>query len=140
MADLSITAASVLAASTVPRETVTAGETITQGMAVFKLASDGKWYKSAGNLETLAPVHGVSLTAASTNQPLVVGLNGLITIGATLSVGKIYVISGATGGGIRPVDDVTAGDFPSVVGIANSTTVLNVQPITCTVAAAATVS
>jgi hypothetical protein len=135
MADLTQTAASVLAASTVPRDTVVAGETITQGMGVYK-STDGKWYKSRANAVGTAPLEGMALTAASANQPIVVGLSGLIVVGATLAVGKIYVTSSGTAGQFRPVDDVTAGDFPSVAGVALSTTVLDFRPISCTVAAA----
>jgi hypothetical protein len=49
-----------------------------------------------------------------------------VTIGATLTAGVAYYLSG-TPGGIRPVADNTTGDYPVILGIATSTTVLNVK-------------
>jgi hypothetical protein len=51
---------------------------------------------------------------------------GPVTIGATLTAGVAYYLSG-TPGGIRPVADNTTGDYPVILGIATSTTVLNVK-------------
>jgi hypothetical protein len=135
MADLSVTAANVIAASTVPRETVVAGETITQGMGVYKSSSDGKWYKSRANAVGTAPLEAMSLTAASLNQPLVVGFSGFIAIGATLEPGKIYVTSSGTAGQFRPVNDLVTGEFPSVAGVALSASIIDFRPISCIIAA-----
>lgn len=51
---------------------------------------------------------------------------GPITIGATLTAGVAYYCSG-TAGGIAPVADVTTGWYVTIVGIATSTTVLDVK-------------
>ena len=124
MADLTITAGSVVSGANARVEQGFAGETITAGQAVYK-STDGKWYKADSNSGTaLARVPtAIALTGSSANQPIVVQKSGSITIGATLTAGIAYYLS-ATAGGIGPVGDLTTGDYPAVIGIATSTTVL----------------
>lgn len=63
---------------------------------------------------------------AVTGQPLTVLLSGPITIGATMTAGTIYTLS-ETPGGIQPATDLGSGEYVSVIGVATSTTVLNVK-------------
>jgi hypothetical protein len=42
-----------------------------------------------------------------------------VNLGATLSVGKIYVLS--TAGAISPVDDVVATDYMTIICVATTT-------------------
>ena len=128
MADLSITAASVLAASGAVTETGAAGEAVTAGQALYKKAADGKWYKADCNAASAEArvAAAIALEAAGANQPVVVQKGGSITIGAALSEGIVYYLSG-TPGGIRPVADNTTGDYPQVIGLATSTTVLKLN-------------
>jgi hypothetical protein len=44
---------------------------------------------------------------------------GNINLGATLTVGQIYVLS-ATAGGIAPVADLATGHYPSILGVATT--------------------
>lgn len=128
MSDLSITAASVVAGSGANIDrTSNAGETITAGQAVY-LAASGKWMKADNNSATaLARVaKGIALNGAALDQPLAVLKSGPVTIGATLTAGVAYYLSG-TAGGICPVADLTTGMYPEIMGIATSTTVLNVD-------------
>ena len=128
MADLSITAASVVAASDATTEAGTAGATITAGQVVYKEASSGQ-YKLADTDSATAEVRvprGIALHAASSGQPLKILTKGGITIGATVAVGIGYWLSG-TAGGICPVADVAAGDYPAFLGIGTSTTAIKVN-------------
>lgn len=128
MADLSITAASVLAGATAKRKLGTAGATITAGKVVYLDESDSE-YKLADCDSATAAVRspdGIALNGAADGQPLVVLEEGPITIGATLTAGTTYYLS-PNAGGICPLADVLAGDYPVIIGIATSTTVLEVQ-------------
>lgn len=126
MADLSITAASVISAagSNIDRNGV-AGATIAAGQAVYQDAADGR-YKLADNNSVTAAVRnavGIALNGAANGQPLAVHKGGDITIGAVLTPGVAYYLSD-TPGGIGPVADLASGEYPTVLGIAKSASVL----------------
>ena len=127
MADLSITAANVKAGSASTRvQLVQAGEAITQGMPVY-LASDGKYYQTdANDTAVKAQAKGIAVTPASTDGYFLLAVDGLVNLGATLAVGQIYVCS-ATKGGIAPYADLTTNDFVSIVGIATTTALLDIN-------------
>jgi hypothetical protein len=127
MSDLSITAASVIAGAGARTVLGTAGATITAGKVVYLEASSGK-YKLAdcdsATAEVRSPV-GIALNGASDGQPLVVLEEGPVTIGATMTAGVAYYLS-PNAGGICPVADVLTGDHTIILGMATSTTVLEV--------------
>lgn len=128
MSDLSITAANVLPGTDAAMKHGWAGETITAGQTVYKKASDGKYYKAdnnAGTSEARTP-KGVALNGASAGQPITIQESGDITIGATLTAGTAYFQSG-TAGGICAAADLTTGMYPTSLGIAKSTTVLDLN-------------
>lgn len=127
-ADLSVTAASVLPGSGAVTQTGVAGETVTAGQALYQKAADSKWYKADCNSATaeVRVAKGFALTGSSTGQSVVVQTSGQITVGATMTAGVVYYLSG-TAGGIRPVADNTTGDYPQVLGMAISTTVLQID-------------
>ncbi|MDX8495884.1 hypothetical protein RFN29_30530 [Mesorhizobium sp. VK22B] len=127
MAALTITAANVAAGANSTRDNSTAGAAITAGQAVYK-AADGT-YKLADTNDASAIVRkpkGIALHAASSGQPLAVHLSGPITIGAAVTAGVAYYLGGAPGS-IVPVADLTTGDHPALIGLASSTTVINVD-------------
>lgn len=129
MADLVITATSVLAGTGAVKENGTAGAGATAGQVVYKDASDGGKFKLADNDSATAAVrsaYGITLHASANGQPLTVHKGGPLTIGATLTPGVVYYLS-STPGGICPVADLASGDYPTIVGIATSTTVLDVN-------------
>jgi hypothetical protein len=129
MADLTITAASVVAGSTAVKENGTAGASVTAGQVVYKDASDAGKFKLADNDSATAAVrapYGIALHAAASGQPLSVLKSGPITIGATVVAGDVYCLS-STAGGICPSADIASGDYNSILGIATSTTVIDVQ-------------
>jgi hypothetical protein len=128
MADLTITAANVVAGSGAKKVSGTAGATVTAGQVVYLDAADGK-YKLADCDSSTAAVRspaGVALHGASNNQPLTICTSGPVTIGATMTAGVTYYLS-PNPGGIAPVADILGGDFPVIMGIATSATVLNVK-------------
>lgn len=128
MADLSITAASVVAGSGAKKVTGTAGASITAGQVVY-LDSSTSTYKLADTDSATAAVRspaGIALNGAASGQPITVCTSGPVTIGATVAVGDVYYLSG-TAGGLAPVADVAAGDYPCIIGICTSTTVLDVK-------------
>ena len=125
MADLSVTAASV-AYSSGERETGTAGETVTAGMAVYKSSSDGLLYKADCNASGKDATYGIALHDSIVNRVLTIQKSGYITIGATVAVGTVYVQSG-TAGGICPWADLVTSDKLTVIGYGYSTTQLLLQ-------------
>jgi hypothetical protein len=128
MADLSITAANVVAGSDARITYGTAGVAVTAGQAVYKDAADGKFKLADCDSATVAarsPV-GLALHAAAANQPLAIINSGQVTIGATLTGGEVYYLS-PNAGGIAPRADVLSGDNTVIIGIAKSTTVLDVS-------------
>ncbi len=128
MADLVITAASVLPGASAKKINGTAGATITAGQVLY-LDSATNTLKLADNDSATAAVRepvGIALHAAASGQPLTYLSSGSITIGATTAVGVVYVLS-STAGGICPVADVGAGDYNSIIGIGTSVTAINVK-------------
>jgi hypothetical protein len=125
MADLSITAASVIAGDNAGRAAGIAGETITAGKAVYLASGTKKWMLADSNSATaeVRRATGIALNGASLNQPVDVATGGDITIGATLTAGTAYYLSD-TPGGICPLADVGSGEYVCLLGLAKSTTVL----------------
>lgn len=115
--DLSITAANVAASSGAQYADGTAGATITAGQAVY-LDASANTYKLADCDATAstAAIGGIALNGASSGQPIKIQTAGTITIGATVTVGEIYVLSG-TPGGIAPEGDLAQADRVVLVGV-----------------------
>ena len=132
MADISVTASSVVAGAGAPTKTGTAGATIAAGEVVYlDTATTGKWQLADSDAATAAARGlganvGVALNSAALNQPLVVQTSGLVTVGAVLTAGTAYYLS-ATPGKICPLADVTGGDYIVLMGLATSTTVLHLD-------------
>jgi len=122
MADLSITAANVSADDdAVSKQEWTAGATITAGQAVYIDSSDSNKAKLAQSdgTEAEAEVKGIAMNGAASGQPVIIATSGDIDLGATLTVGTIYVLS-QTAGGIAPSADLTTGDYVSILGVADA--------------------
>lgn len=128
MADISVTAGNVLAASDATIVHGTSGETITAGQCVYLKASDNRYWLTDGDAAATAAAAGASLVAASAGQPLAVCTGGNINLGATLAIGEPYWVSLAAGG-ICPFADIAVGDFTTFLGIA--TTASNLKMSIC---------
>jgi hypothetical protein len=130
MADLTITAANVVASATAVTRTGKAGATVTAGQAVYLDSADTE-YKLL-DADSL-PSGGVSsvfmaLNGASDGQPITVLQSGDVTLGAVMTAGTTYCAAD-TPGGIAPQADLTTGDSVIVLGVAKSTSVLAFRPI-----------
>lgn len=135
MADISITAASVLAsaAATIDR-THNAGATITAGQSVYldTGTSPAKWKLADANNAGMTVV-GIALDGASDGQPIrVCTKDSSFTPGGTLSLaasdGKNVLVVSATAGAVAPVGDLAATMYPIVLGVALTTTTMNLNP------------
>lgn len=128
MSDISVTAASVIASSGAVRGSGTAGASITALQTLYIDTSDSNKLKLA-DANAASPayiVEGLSLHAALAGQPIQYIKSGQVTLNAVLTTGLVYVNS-ATAGGIAPSADLTTGWRTSTLGIALSTTVLDVR-------------
>jgi len=128
MADITITAASVIAATDAVTETRPAGAAITAGQVVY-LDSATDTYKLADSDSATAAARsprGIALNGGGTGQPIQIIRSGNLTAGGTLTAGLAYYLS-KTPGGICPVADIAAGGYATVLGIATSTTVLKLN-------------
>jgi hypothetical protein len=116
----------VLAAAGAKKTTVIAGATIGAGMPVYKDVSAGNRYKpSQANALATARCDGIALDNATNGQPLVIQTpTGKVNVGLTLVVGTVYGVSPAVAGLIVPISDYVSGDFPVILGIADTTTEL----------------
>lgn len=124
MADLVITAASVADVTGSENYLIDkahrAGATITAGQAVCLDGADTWQLADANGAAGIRQTTGIALHAASAGQFLAVQLKGDIAIGATVTVGEIYVLSN-TPGGIAPRADLASGWYTNVIGIGKTT-------------------
>lgn len=129
MADLSITAANVIASSNALTKRGAAGATITAGQIVYLDPADDQYkLADADNL----PAAGVTevfmaLNGASDSQPLAVLRSGNVAMGAILTAGTAYYLS-PTAGGIAPLADILTGDDVILLGLASTTSNLAFNP------------
>lgn len=125
MADIVITATSVVAGSDAVTSVGIAGEAITAGQALYVSSTTGKLMKADSNSATVEArqATSISLNGAALNQPVVIQTSGDLTIGGTLVPGSAYYLSD-TPGGICPVADVGTGEAVCLLGLAKSASVL----------------
>ena len=128
MADITITAADVDPGDNAMMASGIAGATITAGAAVYRNAADsGRISLADADLSQAASAAvGIALTGSSADQPISYQLTGDLDLGATLAVGTIYVVSD-TAGAIMPASDLSSGDYPVVLGIADAANNLKVS-------------
>jgi|CXWL01.1.fsa_nt_gi hypothetical protein len=102
-------------------KTVTLGETIAAGEAVYLKSSDGKVYKTdADTLESILNFIGFAAEAGVLNETKRVVLAGRMVTGLSgLTAGTIYYLSNTAG-----ALSSSEGTYPLAVGVAVSTTVL----------------
>lgn len=132
MADISVTAASVAAsANAVVLKQYNAGATIAAGEVVY-LDANNKWQLMDANASATgndpSNTRGIALGGGANNQPIAVATkDSYFTPGATLTNGIAYYAS-ANAGKIAPVADVGSGNYATFIGIARSTSILNLNP------------
>lgn len=129
MSDLSITAANVKVTNqgltTLGR--VQYGATVTHSQPIYKSTTDNKWYPCDNDDTAPKALAGaISLTPGSANEYGHIVTLGPMVIGATLVVGTEYYVSSNVGG-ICPRADLGTSDYITRLGIASSSTVLDVN-------------
>ena len=135
MADLSVTAANVLAGSGATIEDGTCGEAaVTAGMSMYWKTSDRKWYMAQHDGTAAASGYatgsrvGISLNGAAASQPIKILREGNLTAGATVGIGTIYYV-GTGYGGICAAADLATGDYVTLLGVGTTTAIIKVSPI-----------
>ena len=130
MADLSQTAANVTASTGASIGEVIYGESVTQGMPLYKNTTDGKWYQCDANDTAAKAVCGaIAATPGVTDGAGYVYLPGtLVNLGATLTLGVTYILS-ATKGAICPTTDLASASYLTVLGVPITTALMKFQPI-----------
>jgi hypothetical protein len=132
VADIVITAANVVAGASAQTKTGIAGAAIAAGDIVYlDSTTTGKWQladSDAATAEARGQTSniGVALNSAALNQPVIVQVSGPVTVGAVLTAGTAYYLSD-TPGKLCPVADDVAGDYYTLIGLAASTSVLNID-------------
>jgi hypothetical protein len=128
MADITITAANVVAGSGATIEHGTAGATITAGQTVYRDSATNKYLLADSNSATVAArsPRGIALNGGANGQTMAILREGPVTIGGTLTAGVTYYQSD-TPGGICPVADVGSGEYSVILGMATSAAILAVD-------------
>ena len=127
MANISITAGSVLPGTNAKIRQGVAGATITAGQPLYYDSASSSLKLADANVSaTLATVVGIALQGASSGQRVeYVYDDDDFTPGATLSLATpdfgVYVLS-ATAGAIAPHSDLAAAMYPVVLFVAKSST------------------
>lgn len=126
MADITITAASVALVSG-NTASGTAGATITAGQALYLDSVTNTLKLCDADLSAAgADCVGIALHGSLSGQPIKYQVDGTITIGATVVLGRSYWAS-ATAGGIAPVGDVASPLRATLIGVATTTAVLTLK-------------
>ena len=131
MADISITAASVLASSGGSKTIGVAGASITAGQALYIDTANSNVLKLADSDGT-TPANvfaGISLHASLTGQPLqYVTVDPSFTFGGTVLAGDTIWLSDTPGGITKTFAELEAGDTVVCLGVALTTTTMNLNP------------
>ena len=127
MADVTQTPASVVIGVGNVTATGTAGATIVAGDVLYKDLTDSSKLKltDADALLT-AVIAGIAVGGAAANQLVSYQHSGPINPGGTVVKGTTYVAS-VTPGNIAPQADLVSGDFVSILGVAISTTEIQLK-------------
>jgi hypothetical protein len=125
VADIVITPANVVPVAGGTLKSGYAGAAVAAGKAVYLDPADGKVKLAKANVtDTESVVEGVALNGADVGQPVWYIVAGTLNVGVVLTIGKLYVLSGAAAGGIAPAADLAAGWRTSVIGWALTTSQL----------------
>lgn len=116
----------------------TAGTTLTAGKSYYLDANNLAQLADANASSTTAAGVGIALGGAGANQPFFGFEGGALSFGAVLTQGLVYVVS-ATAGGIAPTSDLTTGWFTTILGYAQTTSIL-VMPQTGPIVSGAALS
>lgn len=131
MADLTITAANLVAGTGATIKTGVAGEAIAAGDAVYiDLTDNGNLKKCQHDGTAIeADAVGIALAAAADDATVSYITEGDLCFGTLLTIGTVYVVS-ATFGLIAVAADAGSSDYLTILGVATGTAVLSVKIVT----------
>ena len=102
------------------------GATVGRGVPVYRdLTASSKLIAADADLTVSSLVAGITLCGGVDTSIGLILTKGLMTIGATVVAGQTYYL--APTGGICLFSDLGPGDFAVKLGIATSTTIIDVQ-------------
>lgn len=129
MADITVTAASVVPQTDARLVTGTAGASVTVGDSVYKDTADSsKWKQADSDAQASAVAGGIACNSAEDEQPIVVCTGGDLALGtaASVTIGTPYVVS-SNAGGIAPFADMGSADWITHLGIGTTNTTITVD-------------
>ncbi len=129
MSAISVTASSILKGTGCTTARGIAGAAITAGQPLWKDSAANDVLKLAdANLSAeAATVVGIALHAAGTGQPIEYATGGNLTFNGVLTTGLIFVCGATAAGDINPSGDLTSGWRTSILGVATSSTNLQIN-------------
>jgi hypothetical protein len=138
MADITITASSVIPGANATIVNAVAGASIAAGDVLYKDTADNNTMKLAdanGGTAIIRTVAGIAVCSAAAGQRVsYVSEDDDLTLGSALfTVGDIVILS-ATPGRLAPQADATTGWFKTILGIAKSTSKIIFKPLANSVA------
>lgn len=102
------------------------GATISAGNCVTMVDAEGV-LSDADASAALAGVEGIAITpGVDSGYGLIANRGSIILVGATMTVGTVYIASD-TPGGIKPMSDAESGDWVTIIGTASTTTQLDLS-------------
>lgn len=127
MADVTVTAVT-LGSKTTRKLDTQFGETVAVGELVYKDGSTGKYKRTDADLSILAAATiGICIVGGALDDWGLIALEGLIGLtGSSLVIGDAYYAS-PQAGNIMPMIDLATGDWASFLGIAMTTTQLDLS-------------
>ena len=128
MADITVTAGSVLQSTGAVTGRGTAGATITAGQLLYLDTTDSNKAKlaDADASQATALIAGIALHGASSGQPIEYQTGGQINPGGTVVTGTRYFASG-NAGGLAPHGDLAQNDWVSQIGVGVSTSIIDMN-------------
>jgi len=134
MAAIAITAGNVLAGANAKTRKVTAGATVTAGQVVYESAGEVYLAQCDGTLAEATAI-GITLGGAADGQPVIIDIEdddftpgGTLVLTAAGGAGIVIVSSDA--GGLEMAVTSTepvSGGYPVVLGVAKTTTKMNLK-------------
>lgn len=125
MADLTITASSVVPGAGAVVKSAIAAVAITAGQLVY-IDANGQAALADANAATTDNVVGMATNNAAASQPVNYVAKGLVDVGSVLTAAAVYVLS-STARGICPVADLGSTEYTTIIGVAVDANTLEID-------------
>ena len=105
-----------------------AGVTIAAGDVCYLDGATQKYFLADSSDAAKSRVRGIAGHSASVGQPVRMQTGGVLNLGsALLTVAEMYVLSPTNPGKIAPISDMASGDFLTIVGLGQTTSLLQLR-------------